>query len=246
MTEPPLQYVANVSWPRSGHHLIERFLNAYFGKRHRYCNPYALSPQCCRALPSSPCRHQATVTFSKNHGEDTRSVAPGDRHLITFRHFLPAFVSIYGPTLKFDGIRDSPAVFRNMLWERAHLYKAWCETWVFAGEDLEKMLVRYEDLTAWPQQNFAAIIRYCSPRETVDEARVAALVAGLGSENRDQDGMVRDFSGEPGIRDRRDITRFQHYDHGLFAEVESFLRATLERANLPLHFSPPAPLPEEP
>jgi len=35
-----LNYVTCVSWPRSGHHLLERVLGAYFGERWGYCEFY--------------------------------------------------------------------------------------------------------------------------------------------------------------------------------------------------------------
>jgi hypothetical protein len=62
----PLRYVAGVSWPRSGHHLLVRMLKSYFGKVFEYCEFYE-PQQCCKQFP---CARRGVVHFSKNHDFD--------------------------------------------------------------------------------------------------------------------------------------------------------------------------------
>jgi len=58
----PLRYVAGVSWPRSGHHLLQRLLQSYFPSL-LYCDFYGAETDCCKRIPCS----RPKVGFSKSH-----------------------------------------------------------------------------------------------------------------------------------------------------------------------------------
>jgi hypothetical protein len=75
-------YFQGVSWERSGHHLLERILIAYFGDEFGYCEHYS-PDDCCKSVP---CLKAGTINLSKNH--DMKSIVPivdGVKYIIQYR-----------------------------------------------------------------------------------------------------------------------------------------------------------------
>ena len=87
---PNIRYVAGVSWPRSGHHLVQRLLQGYFGPHLSYDMFYHPELDCCRVFPCT----RGRVHFSKNHDWDLSGVmSAGLPYLIQYRSAAAAAVS---------------------------------------------------------------------------------------------------------------------------------------------------------
>jgi hypothetical protein len=86
-----LRYVANISWPRSGHGLFIRILQAYLGTEFNYCEFYGSSNDiCCKKFP---CK-KPTITMSKNHDfQLNTNLATDEPAIIQIRAFIPSIIS---------------------------------------------------------------------------------------------------------------------------------------------------------
>ena len=124
-----LKHFTGVSFPRSGHHLLVRVLNKYFGPKFVYCEYYNPA-DCCRAVP---CEFADRVTFSKNHDyESCVPILTHQRYLIQYRAFVPAVVSDYELHAR-QLADDSRALFRKFAKNQVRKIPGIHETMVSRG-----------------------------------------------------------------------------------------------------------------
>jgi hypothetical protein len=188
-----LNYVTCVSWPRSGHHLLERVLSAYFGDRWGYCEYY----NCCNTYP---CANSETV-FCKNHdfGHDL-SVPDGAPLVVQYREFLPSILSDFDLQVH-KGRTDAVDQFYMYALERLPDYVRFKLRW--GGSRAGCVILPYEELTASPQEALRRVIELFGVA-AVDDARLAEVVATVT-------GHKITGAGEPvftpghGVRATRDI-----------------------------------------
>lgn len=223
----PLRYVACVSYPRSGHHLAVRIFHQYFQARFRYCQYYVdLNGDCCGQFP---CTNEQ-VSMTKNHdmglGKRIDAGIPkveGVPYLILIRNFLEAVVSDYNLFLRQN--EDSEAAWMTFARQKSIYYQRFVQKWISEQDSIEKLVVRYEDLTSEPIEAFHRCIQFFQPGETTDIKRLTAVVQGAVLEDARPDTtvVVRDF----GVRARRDITTFPRYRAEFFQELEDRLEDEL-------------------
>lgn len=234
------RYVACVSYPRSGHHLTAQVLTSYFQGRFKWCEYYTLSErECCKAFPCS----RADVSMSKNHdfGIHDRShrptpKVPGVPYLVLYRSFLETVVSGYEKRIAYDTGPDTPAEWKKFARQRLAHYRRFVRKWILERDDIEKLTVRYEDLTANPLAAYRSIVSFSLPGEEPDLVRLrrvvddAVLVVPNSSEGFDH-------VPHAGIRDRRKIEEFRHFDPAYFASLERRLARELTLLGYPLRYA---------
>ncbi len=196
-----IEYVAGVSWPRSGHHLLANFLRAYFGEQFGYCEIYT-SEDCCRSFPCE----RPEINFTKNHDFDlTLKKLEGQKYLIQYRNFLPSVVSNFSLYLR-QGKPDTSEMFEKFARKQAMRYSRFVNKWV-AGEMPNRLTLKYENVVAEPSKEFARAVKFFAPLQPVNQGKVDQLVnAKLGPQRM-------------GVRDLRVVEDFRYYDAGLFAEL---------------------------
>jgi hypothetical protein len=233
----PLRYVACVSYPRSGHHLTVRMLTHYFKEDFRYCQFYNKTCEdCCQEFPCT----DNSVSMTKNHDMDlNRPLSTGVvkqrgvPYLILIRNFLEAVVSDYNLFLRSN--EDSREAWEGFSQRKLTFYKRFVDKWVLSDDGLEKLVVRYENLTARPLETFSEIVSFFHPPQAVDRVRLQRLIDDAVLEDVKPTGIevIRQF----GVRNRRRLEDFTHYDPGYFALLESQLSSELNQAGYARRFA---------
>lgn len=220
--------VVSVSFPRSGHHLLERCLRGLFPGEVQYCDYY-------RHCRHSPCL-EARTNLQKCHDFDLRlERAPGWMYVIQYRHPLEAIVSWYEAELrhrhkarpgeprlrkafKLTFLQDSEIYWRFFLAKYVRFWRRFVEKWALAPPP-GAWLLSYGDLV----------------RQPIDQLqRIAAVVAtGEPPGRADVERVVR----EQRIGERRSIREFRYYDERQFAQIEAGLAEQLTALHLPRLFA---------
>lgn len=210
-----IRYVAGISWPRSGHHLMERLLRSYFGPDFVYCDFYPEARDCCRVFPCN----RPNVHFSKNHDFGSSAVPkPGIPYLIQYRGVMAAAVSDFELYLR-SGEPDTPERFEHFATVRARGWGEFVRKWVDNGDGLERCILRYEDLTADPMECMATVIRFFSPSTEVDRDRLNKVLASIPHQLVTKSDEL--WIGEAGVKQFRRVEDFRFYDADLFQRIEA-------------------------
>ena len=213
--ERPIRYVAGISWPRSGHHVVQRLLQAYFGPEFVYCAFYDPNNHlCCRTFPCT----RGNVHFSKNHHFSGEMPATGVPHLIQYRAPAASIISNFELHLT-TGTPDTAEEFERFATAWAHEWGLFVAKWVDADLGVERHILRYEDLTANPVERMAEVVRFFSPNAIVDRGRLTELITGENHQSVDKTGERWVFKA--GVREQRQPEAFRYYTPGLFAEIEA-------------------------
>lgn len=232
-----MRYVACVSYPRSGHHLTVRLLNAYFQDQFRYCGFYDQPAGCCGQFPCTA----SNVNLTKNHDMDlgiSLSLGlpklPEIPYLVLVRNFLDAVVSDYSLFLRRhpDDHRDTWQEFAG---RKMEYYRRFVRKWLLAEDGLEKLVVRYEDLTTQPEASLGRMVQFFHSPDPIELDRLRTVVkdALLEDVRPTQTEIVPQF----GVRNRRKIEDFQHYDPDFFAQLESQLWPELSQLGYAARFA---------
>ncbi len=219
----PLRYVACVSYPRCGHHLAVRIVRHYFDQDFKYCQFYGKnSENCCLQFPCV----DPSVTMTKNHdlglakedGNGEQPV-PGVPYLVLIRNFLEAAISDYNLFLRRE--EDSLRAWKTFSATKLKYYKRFLHKWVLNDIGTERLIVQYEQLTSDPVREFSRIIEFFHPPGPIDTERLTRLVQEAALEDVAPDG-VRVVQGF-GVRNRRRLEEFKHYDPIYFGQLEAEL-----------------------
>lgn len=218
-----LNHVVGVSWPRSGHHLLVRLLQRGIGPRFVYCRDYAQQNGmenvrgCCDIRI---CGNKDHVHFCKNH--DNRGLVPkipGIRYLVQYRGFWPATISTFEKVAG-DKYEDTEKAFRMLASRRAPKYREFIQKWVSQQDDsIEKLLVRYEDLTADAEETLLRAFDFFGvPHGAIDSSRLRHVIE---TEDRHTNaGGLRHIEREQGVSKVRKIEEFRFYAPEWFSEFE--------------------------
>jgi hypothetical protein len=229
-----MEQVIGVSWPRSGHHMLARLLELYFGPGFVHCEFYSPHIDCCRQFP---CTRQDRVHFTKNHDWDLAlPQLPNRKYLVQVRDFLPSVVSNFDLNVR-NGNPDGPDHFRQFASVEFGRYRAFMDKWVRSDFARRQLVVNYGDLLRDPPGELARVVAYFDPAAEADAERVARAIADVASEKITPEGVTREKGA--GVHQERDVTRFRHYDADLFAtlgalhlsrdEVKAAFRKLLDR-----------------
>ena len=238
-----LRYVACISYPRSGHHLIVRVLESYFKEAFRYCNYTYFKhhyeqpcEHCCLTFPCIDPR----VSMTKNHdmelnGRWNKGIPKvvGVPHLVLIRNFLEAVVSDYNLYVRENP--DSLATWYYFSKIKSGHYRRFARKWITGNDRLEKLTVCYEDLTSNPLSLFSEIITFFHPHEPLDLRRLQNSIDTAVMEDITPTGINRIL--DYGVRSKRNVEDFKYYDPEYFAKLEAVVSDTLMQLGYPLRFS---------
>lgn len=237
-----IHHVTGVSYPRSGHHLLERLLGLYFGRDFVYCPTYtrdkfAKEGRITVDMPNTwsyncsieqECPNGDHVHFCKNHEWDGRLVPKisGRRYLVQYRDFLPAVVSSFDQSLLNNNVAsrtDPEKKFRTFARRKAKEYREFMERWVVPQEDgIIRLLVKYEDMIAAPEQTFEKVLCFFGQEGNIDRKRLrAALLRVPKNTIVDSKRIIIENSG---VKEDRVIEDFAYYSPEFFEELEKMSR----------------------
>jgi hypothetical protein len=216
-----LRYVAGVSWPRSGHHLLARIMKSYFGYDFRHCEFYG-KKECCRAFP---CSRQNIIAFSKSHDFDGRLQASDSVPLIIqYRSFAPSIISWFDLRIRDRGYPDTKEAFWKHAAEHAPYYHAFTKKWV-ERSSVNWLRIRYEDLTRQPTLWCAEAIKLFSPGSRIDLDRLWYAIEVCDSLKVGANGE-QVLSGF-GVRQTRMLSDFRYFTSSMEEELEQLLHTSL-------------------
>lgn len=208
---PPLRYVACVSWPRSGHHLLVNLLTRYIGPAFSYCEFYN-PPTCCRAYP---CR-KPDITMSKNHDFGLAlTPARATPHIIQYRAFAPAIVSDFELHI-LNGAPNTEAEFRDFADSRIELFQRFLAKWVDDAPD-DALIIPYETLIQYPFQTLSEAIQFLQPSVEVDETKARQVIATIQKEEVRNGEIIR--TPEHGVSEARRVEDFRFFHPEYFANL---------------------------
>lgn len=236
-----MRYVASVSYPRSGHHLIVRLMQAYFGESFTYCQFYGQPPDaCCQEFPCA----RPGIMCTKNHDMELEVELPGiDANadvpvLVGVRHFMDAVVSDYEQHVRI-GNPDSLQEWRSLAGVKAAYYTAFVNKWVAAPRRAERCILKYEEIVTAPEQTVARVIRFFDPAAEVDHDRLARCLADTARESINEHNDVVLEQGH-GIAAPRRVETFRYFDPKIFGRIEGCVADALRLLDYPLRY--PAPV----
>ena len=210
-----VRYVAGVSWPRSGHHLVQRLLHEYFGPDFVHCEFYDPKLDCCRVFPCTRSR----VHFSKTHDRDlSGSMSAGVPYLVQYRSAAAAAVSDFELHLR-DGHPDTAREFETFALHRAHRWGKFVSKWVDGSDGLERLIVRYEHLTEDPLGTMASVIQFFSPDVAVDRGKLTHTITTIPAIQITK--IDEQWIENAGVQSPRRVEDFRFYDFDLFQRIET-------------------------
>jgi hypothetical protein len=216
----PLEPVVGISWPRSGHHMLVRLLQLYFGSAFGYCDYYSGKPavpdlaSCCGKVP---CRHPDRVTLTKNHDFDLAAPqVEGQKYLIQYRDFIPSVVSNFELYLR-QGGEDTALSFRKFASAEFTRYLGFTDKWVHSDFARHQLLLNYGEFLRDPQTELTRVVTFIAPGLHVDHARIVDAVDRVDGEKIEQKKVER-LTGV-GVHKERDVRDFRHYSPALFAQL---------------------------
>ncbi|MGO1117957.1 hypothetical protein ACTL6U_04605 [Rhodovibrionaceae bacterium A322] len=209
-----IRYVAGVSWPRSGHHVLVRTLERYFGEKFAYCEFYSSKVDCCRTFPCS----REGLNLSKNHDSDGKSVpTAGVPYLIQYRSLMASVISNYELYVR-NGNTDDIETFEVFARESAEKWARFITKWTGPAFPYEACEVAYEDLVQDPFATLSRVIGFFAPDDEVDEDLLQTVISQTNGVITTKEGWYP--LQNAGIRQFRNVESFRFYDGYLFAELE--------------------------
>lgn len=234
--ERSLEYYVGVSWPRSGHHLLARLLQLYFGDRFNYCEFYK-TVDCCKTVP---CQRAGYICFSKNHDyKQAVPILPNTRYLVQYRRFSPALVSNFELYVRRTPGNDSARGFSTFARREARRYIQFVERWTQADTPNSVFAaVSYESLTDEPLDTMQQVARLFAPHEEPDTDKLREAIDSVPRITA-AEGKER-VEAESGVAARRNVNEFRFYDEALFESLKAETDAAYDAlAARPWFRSPP-------
>lgn len=221
----PLPYVACVSWPRSGHHVLVRALQKIFKLHFGYCEFYgpSVDPKsgCCGKFP---CAQAGLISMSKTHDFDLDAELPeGTRHIVQYRKFSEAVISEFELLVAKAADKDNAETFKNFAERRARTYARFIQKWVQPRRP-NRVLLDYADFVTDPHKAMRDILRLYDAQ--VYASRIAEEIEFL--DHVSVAGGQKVVNANRGIKQGRDVLSFRYYDEALFERLETMAGRTVE------------------
>lgn len=161
-----------ISFPRCGHHLVERLLRVYFEKRFRYCDLYE-EPE--KSLDRDP-----TTNFQKNHDLALDTQIHTDRqYLVLMRDPREALVSWFRVRVRQGELEYTHAAWRKFAREAWTYWGGFFDKWVVAPIP-GRLVVDYRKLVETPPATLGRIVEFLSHRPAcVDGCRDVTAAARI-------------------------------------------------------------------
>lgn len=214
--------VIGVSWPRSGHHMLVRLLQLYFGSDFGYCDFYGGKPwvdeidTCCGQIP---CAHGDRIWLTKNHDFDLDlPQIEGQQYLIQYRDFAPSVVSNFELFVR-NGGADTPLSFRKFASGEFTRYLGFIQRWVTSLFAADQLTLNYSTFLSDPHAELSRAVSFLMPDTPVDPDRIARAIAEVDGEEIKQ-GRVKPLH-KSGVHPERALNDFRHYTPALERELHA-------------------------
>jgi len=216
----PLRYVAGISWPRSGHHLLVRLMSDYFGDAFNYCEFYTEHLDCCRQFP---CTRAKSVSFSKNHDFALDvSTAENVPYLVQYRNFFNSVVSEFELHIRVHGADcDTKEEFEKHSVAKARQFKRFRQKWVDCDTRANVLLVPFEDLISNTEALASLCIQHFMPGTDVDLERLREVISNVDGEKVENCAITK--LPNIGVHKSRDFRAFRHYDDQWHETISAIL-----------------------
>ena len=200
-----------------------RIMRRYFGHDFRVCEFYHdHHGDCCDCFPCI----NSSINLTKNHDfELTDPNHPGIPkvksvpYLVMVRNYLEASVSGYHLFLRRNP--DTRKSWKRYVEISLPHYQRFIQKWVRSNDSIEKLVIRYEDLTADPYRVLGEIASFFQPGEQLDTARLGQLIDSVESE--DSDAKRTKLVKGSGVQATRKIEDFRHFTPRFFRNLEKEL-----------------------
>jgi len=208
LKESGLKKIQNVSFPRSGHALLRRCLQLYFGEKFVFCEFYS-------GCKTTPCINPQT-NYQKNHDFDLKLVNdPTLNYIIQYRHPMESLVSYYTQCLD-DAVfeKDDRRQWAVFCADKLDVWKRFVSKWVTNNNNPNTLYVPFSDLIDNPETKLKEIIKYMDPLREPDTDRISEVV------------------DEMNITPRSSIHDFKYYDRQFFKETEKMVLKEMGRLGI--------------
>jgi hypothetical protein len=158
----------NISFPRSGHHLLVNLLQAYFGEEIRYCeyySDYSRRMEVCEE-----------TNYQKNHDFELATPVLTDRkYVVQVRDPFEAITSFYELDCRQQKIGPEATKHEEWFSRRWDYYVAFVKKWVLADVP-NRLVIHYRDLIDSPHSATARVIAHITDDPKIDSPRLEAAV----------------------------------------------------------------------
>lgn len=214
--------IIGVSWPRSGHHMLVRLLQIYFGPEFGYCDFYGGNPWvdeidvCCGSIP---CKHADRIWLTKSHDFDLDlPQIEGQKYLVQYRDFAPSVVSNFELFVR-NGGEDSALSFRIFASGEFTRYLGFMQRWVHSDFASTQLMLNYSTFLSDPQGELSRAVAFIAPDHAVDPDKIAGAIAEVDGQEVKL-GRVKTLP-KSGVHAKRDLNDFRHYTPMLERELET-------------------------
>lgn len=210
-TSRGVKIMQSKSIPRSGHHMLQRFLVEYFQNEMGYCEFYRGAREgCCKS-------HTCTKAYDpllgnsyylqKSHDRDLSDPLLDDQYyIVQYRHPVVTIMSDYSLYLNRTGFDDTKAAFVSfynlVIQYRMGFLEKWCSL-----KQSNVFHLRYEDILANPGKALYATVAFITGGE-VDKTRFEKAL------------WIMDYTDSSKPFTNRNPMDFPYFDKGLFQEAE--------------------------
>ncbi len=210
-----------MTFPRSGHHLLQRTLYEYFnshpppesrgfqrGEVFTYCEFYGH----CRQYP---CPDPKT-RFQKNHDfRLARRPVPGSLTVVQYRTPFESIVSYFRYACRHEGLKASHSSWKKFAYSMSAYWRGFVSKWAISPPTADICKVAYHDLLHHPVDVAADLVTRIVSDGKVDRDRLADVVAGAR------------------VARRHSVQDFEYFDSNFATELESALSQEMKALKLP-------------
>jgi len=187
-----------LTFPRSGHTLLQRLLRSYFGEDFVYCEQYS--------RPEGTLDRDPDTNFQKNHDFELETPIRRDRHyLVQVRYPLDSIVSWFKLSCSEGKTADTPQAWTWFAVEKASFWMQFYRKWVLDHVP-GRLIVNYEDLVEHPVQTVTSVVEFLGG-ETPNVAR------------------IEEICGTEGIARKNYYTGFRYYGPAVFGLLKGLFAA---------------------
>ena len=203
-----LEKIQNVSFPRSGHALLRRCLQLYFGSEFRFCGYHGG----CR---KSPCINPQT-NYQKIHDFNLKlEINPKLTYLIQYRHPVESLISLYKMYVRIGVIKeDTKENWLHFCNKNIIYWKGFIKKWVIENKNPNVVFVPFTELLNNSKDALRKAIKTMTPGTEIDETKVHNIIQTLN------------------ITDRGSIKDFKYYDFNFFKEMEDRAKPELKAIHM--------------
>jgi len=191
--------IQNISYPRSGHHLLVNLLHDHLGDAFKYADPYGWhneKGEKTKSEPKKTLEDSPNCNYAKNHDFDLKlEVNPNSdiTHIIQIRKPLPAIVSYFQFTVDEGAIPDTKESWRAFAVEKAAYWQAFYEKWVLVPPSTS-MLLWYDELISEPVLSLSQVLDFCGIDINEEEVRKTVAKHSITQKNSADSFKYYDYS----------------------------------------------------